>query len=90
LVFIKLRFHEIEKWDVLLSKILGKDVTIVDKNKSENKDYYDVYENFKKSYRIPTEYLDKLKSDSIFKIYNSSLERIKYIKDWSSKSVINS
>jgi hypothetical protein len=90
LVFIKLRFHEIEKWDVLLSKILGKDVTIIDKNKSENKDYYDVYENFKKNYRIPKEYLEKLKSDSRFKIYNSSLERIKYIKDWSSKSLINS
>ena len=86
LVFIKLRFHEIEKWDVLLSKILGKDVTIIDKNKSENKDYYDVYENFKKSYRIPIEYLEKLKSDSRFKIYNTSVERDKYIKYWSSKS----
>lgn len=89
LVFIKLRFHEIEKWDVLLSKIIGKDITIIDKNKSENKGYYDVYENFKKNYKIPKEHLEKLKSDSRFKIYNSSLERIKYIKDWSSKSETN-
>jgi hypothetical protein len=89
LVFIKLRFHEIEKWDVLLSKIIGKDVTIIDKNKSENKHYYDVYENFKKNYKIPREYLEKLKVDSRFKIFNSSLERIKYIKDWSSRSETN-
>jgi hypothetical protein len=86
IVFIKLRFHEIENWDVLLSKILGKDITIIDKNKSENKNYYEVYEAFKKNYRIPRDYLEKLKSDSRFKIYNSSLERIKYIKNWSLKS----
>ena len=85
IVFIKLRFHEIEYWDVLLSKILGKDVTII--NKSENKHYYEVYEKFKKNYRIPREYLEKLKTDSRFKIYNSSLERIKYIKEWYSKSL---
>jgi len=87
LIFIKLRFREIDNWDVLLSKIIGKDVTVIDKNRSENKDYYEVYENFKKTYRIPREYLEKLKSDSRFKIYNSSLERIKYIKEWFLKSV---
>jgi hypothetical protein len=86
LVFIKLRFHEIDKWDKLLSTILEKDITIIDKNKSENKDYYEVYKNFKKNYRIPKDYLEKLKSDSRFNIYNSSLERIKYIKHWSLSS----
>ena len=86
IVFIKLRFHEINEWDKLLSKIFKKNVTIIDKNKSENKNYYEIYEKFKKIYRIPKEYLEKLKSDSRFKIYNSSLERIKYIKDWSLKS----
>ena len=88
IVFIKLRFHEINKWNVLLSEIFGKDVVIIDKNKSENKDYYDIYENFKQNYKIPREYLEKLKSDARFNIYNSSLERIKYIKEWYSKSVL--
>jgi hypothetical protein len=87
LVFIKLRFNEIKKWGGILSKIIGKDITILDKNKSENKDYYEVYEKFKENYRIPREYLEKLKSDSRFKIYNSPLERIKYIKYWYSKCV---
>jgi hypothetical protein len=86
LIFVKLRFNEINKWDEILYKIVGRPVLIKDKNKSENKSYYDVYNNFKKHYKIPKEFLEKLKTDTRFNVYNSKAERIKYIKDWSLKT----
>ena len=86
LIFVKIRFNEINQWDDILTKIIGQSVVIKDKNKSETKPYIEVYNNFKRLYRIPKEFLEKLKTDSRFITYNSKTERIKYIKDWSSKS----
>jgi hypothetical protein len=85
LIFVKIRFNEINQWDNILTKIIGKSVIIKDKNKSETKPYIDVYNNFKNQYRIPKEFLEKLKTDARFVTYNSKTERIKYIKDWYSK-----
>lgn len=85
-VFVKLRFREINQWSEMISKILGRPISIKDKNKSENKIYYDVYNNFKKQYKIPKIYLEKLKKDPRFNTYNSKLERTNYIKEWSFKS----
>lgn len=86
LVFVKIRFNEIKRWDELVSKIIGTPIIMKDKNVSENKDYNNVYNNFKKNYKIPKEFLEKLKSDSRFITYNSNVERMKYIKDWTTKS----
>jgi hypothetical protein len=86
LIFVKIRFNEINQWDDMLTKIIGQSVIIKDKNKSETKPYIEVYNNFKRLYRIPKEFLEKLKTDSRFTTYNSKTERIKYIKEWSSKS----
>jgi len=87
LTFIKVRFHEIKIWGELLTKILGRKVVILNQNVSETKDYNDVYEKFKEQYKIPKEFLEKLKKDTRFNIYNSKTEQIKYIKDWMAKSI---
>lgn len=86
LVFLKLRFNEIKIWESLISTVIGKSFVLMDKNISSDKNYNDVYEKFKSQYKIPKEFLEKLKSDVRFNTYNSKTEQIKYIKDWSAKS----
>ena len=50
MIFIKLLFKDIHKWDILLSEIFGKPITIHNENLSKNKDYYHLYEQFKENY----------------------------------------
>jgi hypothetical protein len=87
LVFVKVRFSEIRRWEDMFSKIIGVPFKIVDRNRSEDKEYYEVYEKFKNLYKVPKTYIDQLKTDKRFITYNSKNERDKYIKTWQEKSV---
>ena len=84
--FIKLRFNDITIWDKILSNIFKSNIIIHNENLSENKNYIKIYKDFKNNYKVPKEYLEKIKNDINFKIYNTLHEQDEYIKYWNSKS----
>jgi 3'-phosphoadenosine 5'-phosphosulfate sulfotransferase (PAPS reductase)/FAD synthetase len=87
-VFIKILFNDIEKWDKLLSNILGKKITIFNDNLSENKNTYELYKQFKNNYKVPKSYINNvLSNDKHFKIYNTENEQNIYIKKWLNNSI---
>ena len=86
IVFIKLLFKDIHKWDILLSNILGKQITITNGNLSKDKDYYTLYEQFKKNYKVPKSYITRLQTNEAFKIYNTKEEQELYVNTWLERS----
>jgi galactitol-specific phosphotransferase system IIB component len=86
IVFIKLRFYEIAKWNTLLSEIFKKQIEVKDENVSKTKSYYDVFKLFTESYKIPREYLTSLKTEKRFLTYNTKKEQKQYLKKWLEKS----
>jgi len=86
IVFIKLRFYEIAKWNTLLSEIFKKQIEVKDENVSKTKSYYDVFKLFTESYKIPREYLTSLKTEKRFLTYNTKKEQKIYLKKWLAKS----
>lgn len=86
LVFIKLRFRDIDKWSDILSDITGKKLVLTGDNMSKHKSYSGLYEQFKKEYRVPKSYLEGLNQDDAFVTYNSPSERTDYVRYWMSRS----
>jgi|SaaInlStandDraft_7_1057024.scaffolds.fasta_scaffold02315_2 hypothetical protein len=86
-IFIKLLYKDIDNWGTILSRIFKKKIIIRNDNISDTKDYFTMYTEFKKKYKIPKKYIDNLlKNDREFTIYNTKDEQEKYIKKWSAKS----
>jgi hypothetical protein len=84
--FIKLRFNDISIWNKILSNIFNKNIIIYNENLSKNKNYINIYKDFKNNYKVPKEYLEIIKNNKDFKIYNTQIEQDEYIKYWDSKS----
>lgn len=89
-VFIKLRFEDIESWDSILSEIFGKKITFYERNVSKEKVYYPLYSLFKNKYRITQENLNYIKSKSFLSFYNTPEEVQKYLSYWENKSISSS
>lgn len=88
-VFVKILFKDIENWWSILSKILEKEIIIHNENISENKEYFDIYKEFKEKYRVPLSYLQHLLiNDREFKIYNTYQEQQEYINHWLGLSIV--
>ncbi len=86
-IFIKLLYKDIDNWGTILSKIFKKKIIMRNDNISDTKDYFTMYTEFKKKYKIPKKYIDYLMTkDREFTIYNTTDEQEKYIKKWSAKS----
>jgi hypothetical protein len=86
IVFIKLRFNDIKEWDIILSKIFDKNITMLNSNLSINKKYHKMYEKIKSIYHVPECVLNNIKNNNEFKIYNTLDEQEKYIQLWSCKT----
>jgi hypothetical protein len=86
LVFVKLRFSNINKWSGILSEITGRLMNLRSDNLSINKPYCDLYEKFKKEYRVPRSYLKTINDDKEFVKYNSPRERYDYVRYWTHRS----
>jgi len=87
--YIKLRFHSINKWSNILSKIFEKNIILLNENLSENKYYSELYDKFKKKYKVPIKYLKNIINDKLFLKYNNVYEQIQYLKYWYNKSNIS-
>jgi hypothetical protein len=82
-IFIKLLFKDIHNWDIILSGIFQKDIIMHNENLTKDKPINDLYEEFKKNYKVPKTYIENiLKNDIDFKIYNTEKEQEEYIAKW--------
>ena len=83
LVFIKVRFADIEDWGDILSDAFGRPIRMFSNNLTEQKDVYALYKEFKRQYRVPRTYLDDvLPQNKMFYIYNTEEEQAAYIRRW--------
>lgn len=73
--YIKIRFCDIGMWGDILSGIVGKRVVMFEDNLTKNRNYYELYCEFKRKYVVNMEYLMKnVKEDVEYGIYaNKSL-----------------
>ena len=84
--YIKIRLKDSKEWGEILSKVIGKKiVSIKDYETSEKEWMKEVYREFKETYKIPLNYLEKLKKDESLKYYYSEEEVKEYINLWESK-----
>jgi hypothetical protein len=81
-VFIKLHFRDISSWDILLSTLFGRSITVYSSNITAKKEIFPLYETFKKEYRVPTAYLNNIRNDPQFKIYMTPAEQEEYLAKW--------
>ena len=79
MIFIKILFSDIDNWDNILSKIFNKNIIIYPENLTKNKHYLNLYNEFKELYKLPIEYLNILKNNTSFKIYNTPEQQKAYI-----------
>lgn len=86
-VFIKLLHKDISDWGNILSKILNKNIEIINDNLSKKKYYYHHYQQFKMTYTVPKNYLHHIMNYDIhFRIFNSKYEQNEYIINWAKRS----
>lgn len=86
IIYIKLRFADIDQWDKILSNIFNKEINLYKHNLSKDKLIIDIYNNFKNTYKVPLSYLYNIDKDKEFKIYTSHSEKIEYLRYWMNKS----
>jgi hypothetical protein len=86
IIFIKIRFKNIDEWSSILGKIFNKEIILHNHNLSVNKEIYNLYEKFKEEYKVPLSYLYNIDKDREFKIFTSKNEKIEYLKYWINKS----
>ena len=87
IVFIKLLFSDINKWDKILSEIFNKEIIIFNDNLTKHKNYNSIYNEFKTNYKIKKSYINNiLKNDKDFKIYNTKEYQDFYINKYLSIS----
>jgi len=87
-IFVKILFRDIDKWDSILSEILGQPITLHSDNISDEKEYATLYKEFKALYKVPKNYLEnQLLKNNEFKIYNTKEEQKEYIENWTARSI---
>jgi hypothetical protein len=94
LIFIKIRFHDINNWENILSEIFNRSIILYPDNLTSNKSIHNLYKEFKEIYKVPKKYIENCLINNIennesyieFKIYNTSEEQIEYINYWLEKS----
>lgn len=87
MIFIKLHFNDISKWNQILSSITGKKIMMKSNNISSEKYYKDIYKQFKDQYKLPIDYLLIIENNNEFKIFNTPTEQINYLSMWKLKSI---
>jgi len=83
--YIKLRLCDSSSWGSILSNIFQIDIIIIDDYKTEDKPIGKLYNEFKKEYKIPSNYLTIIENDKYFNFYYDNLERKNYLDIWKTK-----
>jgi hypothetical protein len=87
--YIKLRLCDCNLWASILSNIFQSDIIIIHDYKTEDKPIGTLYNKFKKEYKLPSNYLDIIKSDKYFNFYYNEIERNKYLNIWENRLTDN-
>ena len=85
-IYISLRLCDSSEWGKILTNIFGIEIRIVKDYESSKKPIKDLYESFKKNYKIPINLLDDVIKDKCFSYYYSVDELTKYYNEWVNKS----
>jgi hypothetical protein len=83
--YIKLRLCDAELWGTILSSILKQDIVIIQDYKTEDKGIGELYKRFKNEYKLPSNYIELIKSCKYLNFYYNEIERNKYIQMWSQR-----
>jgi hypothetical protein len=86
ITYISLRLCDSDKWGKILSNIFRTEIRIVKDYESSKKTTKDLYESFKKNYRIPINLLNDVMKDKYLSYYYSSDELTTYYNQWLNKS----
>jgi hypothetical protein len=82
IVFVKTRLKEVYRWDKIFSEIFNTDISFKYENDSKDKEYHEVYTEFKEKYKLPTEVRNNFLSVINGDINNSDKSRLFYLS-WS-------
>jgi hypothetical protein len=74
--YIKLRLCDSQLWGSILSTILNIDIVMINDYKTETKCIGELYNRFKKEYRLPRNYFEDIKKCKYFNFYYNNEERI--------------
>jgi hypothetical protein len=80
ITLIILRFEDINNWEDILSTIFNRKINIISDNLTNNKDIYELYENFKKTYKYSEEEINLIKNIYFMKHFYLDIEIDKFIK----------
>jgi hypothetical protein len=83
--YIKLRLCDSKLWASILSNIFQIDIIIIPDYKTEDKPIGKLYKQFKKEYKLPSNYLDIVKNDKYFNFYYNEIERNNYLNIWQNR-----
>lgn len=85
ITYIKLRLCDSNLWGSILSNIFQIDIIIIPDYKTEDKSIGQLYNQFKKEYKLPSNYFDIIKNDKYFNFYYSELDRNDYLHKWQNR-----
>lgn len=80
ITLIILRYEDISNWENILSNIFNRKINIISDNLTNNKDIYELYENFKKTYKYSEEEINLIKNIDFMKHFYLDIEIDKFIK----------
>jgi len=83
--YIKLRLNDSLQWANILSRLLEKEIVLINDYTTETKPIGNLYNRFKMEYKIPSNYLELIKTCKYFNFYLSQEERTKYINNWENR-----
>lgn len=82
IIYIKLRFVDIDNWGNYLSEIFGKEIKMISDNISDNKIYNKKYKEFKSQFVITEEMYNWVTKHPLFLKYNNQKEQEDYRNYW--------
>jgi hypothetical protein len=83
--YIKLRLKDAKQWGVILSNILKKEVVIVNDYLTDDKSFADLYNRFKREYKVPLNHYESIKSCKYLRFYLTDDERNTYLQEYSTR-----
>lgn len=84
--YIGLRLKDSLNWGNILSTIFGFKICIIKDYESNNKPIKDLYNNFKRQYKVPRNFLNGIMKCKYLNYYYSEEEKNMYYNEWLTKS----
>jgi len=86
ITYIKLRLKDSHEWGPILTKLLKKEIVIVQDYETENKKISELYKLFKSIYKLPHNFFEELKYCRLLNYYYSEDEKNEYLNIWEQKT----